>query len=180
MFNFEICPFTYVLDPMYQFNHLPCFPLLEWHHVHNTNRVCTTILKFASLSSNFVVLVMHLLYRWNWPRNKIQHCLTSFWIGNHFACLVQHALWLLAPYIGLYLALQNVQELPYCSCFSASLIAVHCQKPFSNLWNTATLFLMLPCPLHNPSYISGLIACPAPYPESCLLHWHFTFYVRLK
>ena len=84
-----------------------------------------TILKFASLPSNCAVLIVHLLYRWNWPQNKIQRCLTSFWIGNYFVCLVQPALWLLAPYIGLSLALLNIHVLPYCSCSSTSLNALH-------------------------------------------------------
>lgn len=134
-----------VFDPMHQFNHLPCFSLVEWY-MRNTGLVCSTILQFASLSSNCVVLIMHLLYRWNWPWNKIQCCLTSFWIQNHFVCLVQPVLWLLALYIGLQLAPLNVQVLSYCSCSSTSLIALHYQKHFSDLWNIATHFFYVTLP----------------------------------
>jgi hypothetical protein len=73
--------------------------------------------------------IMYSLYRLNRPGDKMQPCLTPFWIGNHSVLFWSTCTWLLTVYVGLVLRLSNAWVFPNLLRCSTFLDSAHYQNP---------------------------------------------------
>jgi len=64
------------------------------------------------------IFIMYLLYRLNRKVDKIQPCLTPFWIVNYSVVHWSTCTWLLTLYVGLVLILSYAWVFPHFSCCS--------------------------------------------------------------
>jgi hypothetical protein len=77
-----------------------------------------TFLIPVTISSTPPVFIMYSLCRLNRPGDKMQPCLTPFWIWNHSVVPWSNCTWLLSLCVGLILTLSNVWLFPHVLCCS--------------------------------------------------------------